>query len=569
MRFLQLRAAAPGRAPVMATLAMSLLLGGCGKTQDAASSASAQATTAAPAAAQAGSAGIAAASTAPGATQAARFLTQATFGPRADEIAALQKSSYAAWLDTQFSTPATLQLPRLKLTRDRHDRGNRMQLWWKTAVTGNDQLRQRVAFAFSEIFVVSDQSAALSGQADAIAYFHDVLAQDAFGNFRTLLEDVTLSPAMGLYLNMLGSRKPDPDNNIHADENYAREVMQLFTIGLVQLAADGSVRLDGNGKPIPTYTQSDVTNLARALTGWSWKGSDFYGPANNTAQMVPFADYHDTDAKTLIGGVQIAAGGDARSELKTALDTLFAHPNVGPFIARQLIQRLVTSNPSPAYVGRVAAVFNDNGSGVRGDLRAVTRAILLDSEARDDAYVAQASYGKRREPVLCVTQLWRSFNGAARNRRYDYAYPEYDLNQAPFGAPSVFNFFKPDYAPEGDVRNSGLVAPEFQLANASSVTRYSNFISTHTYAHQSTNLKAAFSEVLLDISDLKPLARASDTGALVDQLSLRLMSGQMNSAMRSALVADLNSVDAGDGGANRVMEGIFLTMTSPQYLVQK
>lgn len=504
------------------------------------------------------------------APQTSRFLTQATFGPRQQDIDQLSATGYDAWLTNQFNTPATLQLPKLiAASSNPADRNPRMEIWWNTVVNGPDQLRQRVAFALSEIFVVSDQSDAVAEEVRGIAYYHDLLAQDAFGNFRTLLEDVTLSPAMGLYLNMQGNQKPDPANNIHADENYAREVMQLFTIGLVQLNQDGTVKTDGQGNPIPTYQQADVSGLARVFTGWSWNSADFFnGPANNTTQMVPFAAYHDTNAKTIVGGVQIA-GGDARSELKVALDTLFNHPNVGPFIGRQLIQRLVTSNPSPAYVARVAQVFADNGQGVRGDMRAVVRAILLDTEARSDANVSSASFGKLREPLLMVSHLWRAFNASAANGRYGFWYPESEIGQAPFSAPSVFNFFNPRYAPAGAIQQAGLVAPEFQRVNAASVTLINNFFSDRIYGHDLGNPSAQPSDIMLNLDPLRSLATASDPGPLVDRLNLLLMSGQMSATMRQTLVNYLNGVDASDRGTARILEAAFLIMTSSQYQIQK
>lgn len=507
----------------------------------------------------------------PSATDAARFLTQATFGPRQQDIDALSASTYDAWLNNQFSLPATSQLAAINATADPKSRNNRIDIWWSTTLNGQDQLRQRVAFALSEIFVVSDHADALDNRANAIAYYQDLLAKDAFGNFRTLLEDVTLSPAMGLYLNNLGNQKPDPTNNIHADENYAREVMQLFSVGLVQLNNDGTVKKDLLGNTIPTYTQSDVSNLARALTGWSWSGSNFFdGPENNTTQMTAFPDYHDTGSKTVIGGVNIPAGGTAASDLKMALDAIFNHPNVGPFISRQLIQHLVTSNPSPAYVARVTAIFNNNGQGVRGDLQAVVRAILLDSEARSADQVTVTTFGKQREPLLEATHLWRAFGGAATNGHYNFWNPEYSgLNQAPFSAPSVFNFFGPRYAPSGAIKQAGLVAPEFKLMNASSIVGLNNFFSGFIFDMEQGNANAKPDEIRLNLGALKDVASQKDSTALVERLNLLLMSGQMTSKMKQSLIAELNTIDLSDGGIHRNEEAIYLIMTSPQYQIQK
>lgn len=504
------------------------------------------------------------------ASQAARFLTQATFGARQTDIDQLVSSnSYDNWISSQQSMPATLQLPQIPASGTSTAlRNARIEAWWNTAINAQDQLRQRVAFALSEIFVVSDRSDALSEEVRAVAYYHDLLAKDAFGSFRTLLEDVTLSPAMGLYLNMLGNQKPDPANNIHADENYAREVMQLFTIGLVQLNADGTVKTSGSN-PIPTYGQPEVSGLARVLTGWSWNSTDFFnGPANNVAQMVPFASFHDTTGKTIVGGVAIT-GSDARTELKSALDALANHPNVGPFVCRQLIQRLVTSNPSPAYVARIAQVFADNGRGVRGDLSAVVRAMLLDAEARSDSNISGAAYGKLREPLLMATHLWRAFGASAVNGKYQEWNPEDSLGQAPFSAPSVFNFFNPRFAPAGPIQQAGLVAPEFQRVNAASVALINNFLAGHIFGHDQGNTSAQAGDILLNLDPLRSLATGSDSGPLVDKLNLLLMSGQMNAGMRQLLVTRLNGMDASDRGTARILEAIFLTMGSPAYQVQK
>ncbi|NKI70226.1 DUF1800 family protein [Collimonas pratensis] len=503
------------------------------------------------------------------ANQAARFLAQATFGPRQTDIDQLAASNYDSWLTAQMKTPATLQLPLIPAGKPDSQRNARMEAWWKTAITGPDQLRQRVAFALSEIFVISDRGDALDDEVRGTANYHDLLARDAFGNFRNLLEDVTLNPAMGVYLNMQGNQKPDPANNVHADENYAREVMQLFTIGLVQLNVDGTVQTDASRKPISTYSQSDVNGMARAFTGWSWNSADFFdGPPNNVAQMIPFSDYHDVNGKIIVGAVHVK-GGDARGDLKLALDTLAKHPNVGPFIGRQLIQRLVASNPSPAYVARVAQVFNNNGMGTRGDLGAVVRAILLDPEARNDASSDAPSYGKLREPLLMATHLWRAFNASAASGRYAFWNPEEELGQAPFSAPSVFNFFNPRYSPPGVVKRAGLVAPEFQLVNAASITLISNFFANNVYGHDLGNASTKSDDIMLNLDPLRPLATGSNSGPLVDRLNLLLMSGQMSASMRQVLVTQLNGIDASDRGTARILDAIFLITTSVQYQIQK
>jgi hypothetical protein len=267
-----------------------------------------------------------------------------------------------------------------------------------------------------------------------------------------------------------------------------------------------------------------------------------------------------------VGGVQIGAGTTATQDLKTALDTLFNHPNVGPFVSRQLIQRLVTSNPSPAYVGRVAAVFNNNGSGVRGDMKAVVQAILLDSEARNDP---TGSFGKLREPVLQVTHFWRVFNAKAQNGQYGLTYPEGVIGQAPFGSATVFNFFRPSYAPVGAVKSAGLVAPEMQIVNAASISLVANFFSDSIYGMDKDLAQSPQpGDILLDLTAFKPNA-VSNPSTMLDQLNLLLLNGQMTATTRQALLTYINTVDPSDGGSTRVQEAAYLILTSPQYQMQK
>lgn len=502
------------------------------------------------------------------AAEAARLLTQASYGPSPDSIEQATGMTPHAWIDQQLALAPTLHLAQIQNEGEQADRAARLSVWWDRSLHAPDQLRQRVAFALSEIMVVSDVGA-LAAEQYALAWYYDVLLRNAFGNFRTLLEEVTLAPAMGRYLSMLGNRKPDEAAGIRTDENFAREVMQLFTIGLVQLNADGTEKRDGLGRPLPTYSQDDIENLALALTGWSWAGATNYqnGPANWLAPMEPFGtgQYHDTSAKTLVGGVQVPAGGTARQDLAVALDALANHPNVGPFIGRQLIQRLVTSNPTAAYVQRVARVFNDNGRGVRGDLGAVVRAILLDSEARIGP-VQMADFGKAREPVLVVTHLWRALDARAGNGRYLYSRPERDLGQGPLSSPSVFNFFRPHHSPPGVLAHNGLQAPEFELANESSVITFDNSLNSLVRSWYVGRASPTETMVLIDIENEKALA--ADPAALVNHLDLLFMGGQMSQAMRDTIVAHLESVALGNGQA-RALDAIYLTLTSSQYLVQR
>ena len=278
-----------------------------------------------------------------------------------------------------------------------------------------DQLRQRLAFAWSQIFVVSDIDYVLANSKYGMANFYDTLARFADGNFRTLLEQVTLHPVMGIYLSMVRNEKANPALNIRPDENYAREILQLFTIGLHELNADGSVRRDGAGRPIATFDQATIEEFAKVFTGWNYDGVRSWtdtnvGTESRVLPMVPNEDFHDTSTKQLLGGQTLPAGQGAYADLTGALDNIFAHPNVGPFVSRLLIQRLVTSNPSSGYVGRVAAVFNDNGAGTRGDLRATVRALLLDDEARNGSQNLPETFGKIKEPSMRLTNLWRALD---------------------------------------------------------------------------------------------------------------------------------------------------------------
>jgi len=505
-----------------------------------------------------------------GEAEAARLLTQASFGPTQADIDRVARLSAKAWLDEQLRASATHHLPLCRSLKsgDTVDRNARTDAWWQIALTAPDQLRQRVAFALSEILVVSDTSDALSSQ-EGLCWYYDLLVDGAFGNFRDLLEDVTLSPEMGRYLSMLGNARPDAATDRRADENFAREVMQLFTIGLVQLNADGSPKLDARGVALPSYTQADIEGLARAFTGWSWGGASSFssGPANWLAPMKGFDDAHDRDAKTIVGNTAIAASGSAVQDLARGLDTLFEHANVGPFIGRQLIQKLVTSNPSLAYVERVAQAFADNGRGQRGDLAAVVRAVLLDSEARG---APTPHFGKAREPLLRQAHLWRALDAvpATGSGRYSYRSAQGELLQSPLSSPSVFNFYSPFYSPAGEVRSAQLVLPELQLANESSITLAQNRLYQSLYGDYRGRSGVSDSAILVDYAALLPLA--ADPSLLLDELDLLLLSGQMPADMRSALLAYLRGIDASkDGGRARVQEAAYLILASPQYSIQR
>jgi len=370
--------------------------------------------------------------------------------------------------------------------------------WWQQLMTSPDLLRQRVAFALSEIFVISRRVGFINDDTRGVANYYDLLITHAFGNFRDLLLDVTLHPVMGAYLSHLGNRKADLTQNRYPDENYAREVMQLFTIGLFELNQDGTQKLDENGDPIPTYTNKDITEFAKIFTGLTIEphprflaelaeeGEEFvfdeeyflepYGILYKP--MIVFESEHEPGPKRLLNGTVVPAGQGTLADIEAAVDNLFNHPNVGPFIGLRLIQRLVKSNPSPAYVSRVAAAFNDNGAGVRGDMEAVIRAILMDEEARDTSYMNDPTHGMLREPLVRYISLCRTFNAANQSGEYTFA-PDHlseEMLQYVVFAPSVFNFFLPNYQPIGPLADADLVAPEFQITTAYTTVSVANLL---------------------------------------------------------------------------------------------
>jgi uncharacterized protein (DUF1800 family) len=557
---------------------------------------------------------------------AARFLAQATFGPTTSSIAHLRDVGYEAWLAEQFAEPASTEtqyLDWLVPIQDYISDDARLEIWSINSVgtpdpsrnnaIPTDQLRQRVAFALSEIFVVSNSNGTLAYQPWALASFYDMLAADAFGNYRTLLEDVTKHPAMGIFLSSIQNQKEDPEQNIHPDENYAREVMQLFSVGLNQLNLDGTPVLAG-GQPVPTYDQATVRGFAAVFTGWDWNntgcgdttytccmydetegwGTYFWcGPSNNTdlpwrLPMEPIEHYHDnTSDKQLLNytGVSLpngvlAHGGDAQAELTEALDNIFNHPNVGPFIATRLIERLVTSNPSPAYVRRVAEAFNDNGAGTRGDLRAVIRQILLDPEARYGNWSAPETFGKLREPLLKITQMWRAMEARSQSGRIGTLSPwpaiEEQIGQAPLRSPTVFNFFKPDYAQPGEVHDRGLASPEFQILTDTMIVATPNYLFHEIFCDYtgSEDCWASDDPATMQMNEDRDAAlAASDPAALVDEYSRLFMSGQMSPFMKGVLVNRLQQMSADDYGDNlgrrRVQHALYLILNSPEYSIQK
>ena len=507
----------------------------------------------------------------PTAAQSSRLLAQSLFAATDTDVTAVQNQGYSAWLDAQFALPASQTGWDWLMANGYNDVSfisatlPMDYMIWKQLMGTSDQLRKRVALALSEIMVASINGVAVNWRSFALAAYWDTLTANAFGNFRTLLEAITLNPAMGYYLNTLGNQKATTAGR-QPDENYAREVMQLFTIGLHELNTDGTEKLGTNGQPIETYTQSDVTNLARVFTGWNVDntGSTATNLLYVKQPMVNTASLHETGASTFLG-VTVPANATATESLKIALDTLFNHANVGPFIGKQLIQRLVTSNPTTAYVGRVAAAFNNNGSGVRGDMKAVIKAVLLDDEARNDATLARTDFGRIREPIVRLVQWARTFNVTSPSDQYRIADTTAEatrLGQSPLRSPTVFNFFRPGFVPPNTaLATAGQVSPELQIASEVTVAGYINYMQTVVKAGLADAIPAYTSE----------LALVADTTALVDRLNLLLAANQLSAAtlatIRTALASIAITTDAGK--LNRVGAAVWLVMTAPEYLVQK
>jgi len=489
---------------------------------------------------------------------------------------------------------------------------NFIESYWTQAIAGDDQLRQRATFALSQIFVISFADGALRNRPRGVASYYDMLAQNAFGNFRDLLEGVALHPMMGIYLSHLKNQKEDATTGRVPDLNFAREITQLFTIGQYKLNTDGTVVTGSDGAPVAAYTAADLSGMSQVFTGWSYYAgpltSDrtsrrFFGsdadverdwrPMQDYNQYAPNTNFHSISAKNFLGvtiPAQTLTTADTRGDLKIVLDTLFNHPNVGPFIGRQLIQRLVTSNPSPAYVGRVASAFNDNGAGVRGDMKAVWKAILLDPEARNAS--SATAGGKLREPVIRLGNFMRAFNATSKSGRFSGISntddPATRLNQTPMLSPTVFNFYRPGYVPSSKpIADAGLVAPEFQLVHDVSVAGYINYMRSLVAGDPARDIQQDYSA---------ELALVDAPATLVERMNLLLFNGQMPDGLKTQIVAAVTSrtiptavYAAGTapvaGAAatapptnqaaidtarrDRVNIAVLLSLASPDYLIQK
>jgi uncharacterized protein (DUF1800 family) len=543
--------------------------------------------------------------------QAMRFLTQASFGATDADIDRVMAVGYAAWIDEQLALPATSHRAyweaadaAIKLAAPTSGAGQDQvfESFWKQAVTGPEQLRARVAYALSQIFVISLADGTVGQNPRAVAAWLDMLGTQGLGTYRELLETVSRHPMMGVYLTSLRNQKADARTGRVPDENYAREVMQLFSIGLVELNEDGSART-GNGTtggtPLDTYTPADIAGLAKVFTGWSWACPDWpdngcfssgsvggvSDPDRSFKAMLGYPQYHSTEAKTFLG-TTIAAQTTSSPEasLKVALDTLAAHPNVGPFIGRQMIQRLVTSNPSPAYVRAVARAFADNGAGVRGDMKAVVKAVLMHPEAR----VMSDTSGKVREPVLRLAAYLRAFPHSSDSGNWRVGNtdnPATSLGQTPLRSPSVFNFYRPGYVAPGTAAAArSLVAPEMQIAHETSAAAWVNYMRDNVASGVGAT-NGTLNGVVLNRRDIRPdfsaeLALAGDAAALVERVASKLsysagaeLKSEITTAVASVAIPALNATGSNQANIDaarrtRVNAAVLLMLASPEFQVQ-
>jgi len=489
---------------------------------------------------------------------AARFLDQATWGPTPASIAQLQQMGINNWLKAQFALN-TSSLPDQPILASNGNGNTNLApvdaAFFLNAVNGQDQLRQRVAFALSEIWVVSQQS----GVTYAYAYppYYSIFLNGAFGNYRDLIRTVTLNPAMGRYLNMANNNKANPAKDTAANENYARELMQLFTLGLSLLNPDGSSVLDSNKNPLPTYNQSVVTNLAKALTGWTYPTAPGASAKTNNpqyfmGQMFAVEPEHDTTSKTIFNNIVIPAGQSAEQDLNSVLDALMSHPNMAPFISQQLIQHLVTSNPSPQYIQRVSKVFSNDGTGAAGNLQAVIIAILTDPEARagdDSREAANPNFGHLREPVLFMTSLLRGLNATLPATDAINNYTS-SLSQSLFNAPSVFSYFSPLYRTE-----KGLFGPEFQIYSTQTASARANIVNTILYNKLSDGTTI----------NLAPfIAEAGNTPTLLNYIAHGFLHSSMSAALEEAAT---DAINANTTAQTKVQAALYVVLTSGEYEV--
>ena len=531
--------------------------------------------------------------------EAARFLTQATLGANMKTIEEVVDIGIEAWLDKQLDTEGESYLENIRevfqlTNRWEFDHGvdsadidesanwsHFMYTWWEYNMFNDDLVRQRVALALSEILVLSFDSN-LGGFGEGVASYYDILSQNAFGNYKDILKKVTYHVAMGSYLSHFNNPKSDPENNVHPDENYAREVMQLFSIGLYQLNNDGTRKTDENGEFIATYTNSDIKEMAKVFTGlgpsaivpneWVDTADFGYGiwVTDMTKPMKMYEDWHERGEKHLLNGYIIPAGKTGDEDIDIAISHLFNHPNVGPFICKQLIQRMVKSNPTPEYIDRVASTFNDNGNGVRGDLKAVVKAILLDEEARSCDWINTPSNGKLREPLLRYTQFSRAVDidqayGNFWNIGYSYWQ---EAGQMVLSSPSVFNFFLPYFQPNGPIADAGLIAPEFQIHNSKTSIGYMNHVFDWTaYGYLMSDWLQDSPNVSVDFYKYEPLAR--DPEVFLNYLDIVFTYGMLTDRTRRIIRNNCSRIERIDFKRSRAQLALYLMMISPDYNISK
>lgn len=522
--------------------------------------------------------------------EAARFLQQATFSSTMAEIQYLRSlPTYEEWINKQIAMPAAqngfqwLRNHPNKRLHEEFSHGTFLDfLLVKQFATEHDMLRKRVALAFSELFVVSSEGLEIHYPLFGLANYWDVLNRHSLGNYRNLLEAVTLSTAMGGYLNTLGNRKADPTRGTQADENYAREILQLFSIGLVELNMDGTERKDSYGRTIETYNQEQIRELAKVFTGYTYANGTSRGTIDDHLKpMIVNGSWHEAGSKNVFGR---SLSGTPTQVLKGALDAIFQHPNVPPFIAKHLIHRLVTPNPTPAYVERVARVFANDGNGIRGNLAEVVKAVLLDDEARRPPNLKDVTIGKVREPMITFIQWLRTFSArrsASGLWQVAWSFPVVARsNQTAFNAPSVFNFFSPTYAPNSpDFRNSRKIAPELELVDENSMAYYVNYMWDLSFV----GVKVSGSWEKVEIPpDYQYIATfADDIKKLVDHIDLVLFAGTMSHITRNHIVNACRQIvpstnnendlrqKYGDVHTRRARIAVFMALISPDYRVQK
>jgi uncharacterized protein (DUF1800 family) len=531
--------------------------------------------------------------------EAARLLTQASFGFYERDLNAAAGIGPLKWINDQLQKPSPDYFQKsieinnflsnyyLSKGVDSSDISFfpgwthwRYGLWHQI-MFGDDQLRQRMTFALSQILVISDE---VVTSADALGGYYTILSKHAFGNFKDLLLEVTLSPAMGYYLSHLNNPKEIPEENIRPDQNYAREIMQLFSIGLVQLNMDGTPKLDDKGNTIPTYTNEDIAEMAKIFTGLGigavypemgdlYFGRGIYG-ADMTKAMIMYENWHQEGEKHLLNGLVVPAGQSGMKDIEDAINMLFMHENTPPFISKQLIQRFVTSNPSPAYIDRIANVFANDGQGVRGNLGAVIHAILMDEEARSCEQISNPEFGKMYEPIIRYAHLVKGIDFSVKpgdiylNHAYDF---NMRFDQHPLSAPSVFNFFKPDHQPLGEIADANLVAPEFQILNSLTVMEGGNVAFDNVYYNYSyNNWEGEYGDFEVYNNLIGFVQSSLDDEVLINHIDLLLLNGNMSDHTRNVIKHVLSQMGLGlEENVEKIKMTLYLASVSPDFIINK